>query len=114
MWDVKLGHKVSSIRKGSQFSEYKEELIALGFDFSRQRMNIGWVATKLALETYMSIHGNLQVPQKYEVPHNSLDWPEATWGIVLGVLANNIRQKACYSEHRDELIRLGFSFNRSK
>jgi hypothetical protein len=114
MWDLRLGGMVNQIRQRGQYSKYKEDLIALGFDFSRQHQRHGWVAIKLALETYMSIHGNLLIPQKFKVPHSSLDWPEATWGIALGNLANNVKHKSHYSEHRDELIQLGFSFNRSK
>ena len=110
MWDLKLGALVKTIRAGQQYSNYKEELIALGFVFSRQRNAIGWVATKLALETYMSIHGNLQVPQKFKVPHSSLDWPEMTWGIALGCSVNNLRYQIYHVEHRDELIQLGFNF----
>ena len=114
MWDLKLGRKVCDIRVGKQHAIYREELIALGFDFSKRRNVIEWVTTKLALETYKRIYGTLEIPQKFKVPHNSPYWSEATWGIALGVSANNIRSKKCYSEHRDELIRLGFSFNRSK
>jgi hypothetical protein len=112
MWNLKLGWIVRNIRGGIQYSKYKEELIALGFDFSRRRNNIGWVATKLALETYMSIHGNLQVPKKFRVPHSSLDWPEMTWGIPLGTSVRNIRINLIYVEHRDELIQLGFNFKK--
>ena len=114
MWDLKLGQIVQHIRRGIRYSRYKEDLSALGFDFSNQVRGMGWVATKLALETYMSIHGNLQVPAKFKAPHNSLDWPEATWGLHLGISVSNIRCKSYYSEHRDELIRLGFNFNKSK
>ena len=114
MWDLKLGLTVREIRRKRKYSKYEEELIALGFDFSRQERGHGWVVIKLAFETYMRIYGTLKVPQRFEVPHSSPYWPEATWGIALGVSANNIRSSSSYSENRDELIRLGFSFNRSK
>ena len=67
MRDLKLGRTVGKIRGGRQYSKYKEDRSALGFDFSRQYQGHGWVATKLAFETYMSIHCNLQVTYKFHL-----------------------------------------------
>jgi hypothetical protein len=112
MWDLKLGRTVGKIRGGGQYSKYKEDLIALEFDFSRQYQGHGWVATKLALETYMSINSNLQVPFIFKVPHSSRDWSKVTWGIPLGSSVRNIRRNLSYVEHRDELIQIGFDFSK--
>ena len=107
MWGLRLGGLVNQIRCKKAHQSHEKELTALGFAFSRR---IGWEIVKLALETYKTIHDDLLVPQKFEIPDNSNDWPAATWGIKLGTSVNNIRHQGSHSAHRDELIQLGFQF----
>ena len=114
MWGLRLGALVNSIRCGKVYQNHEKELTALGFVFSRQRQDIGWELTKLALETYKTIHDDLLVPYKFKIPDNSNDWPAATWGINLGSFVNNIRHSGTYFAHRDELIELGFQFRASR
>ena len=114
MWGLRLGGLVSLIRNKKQYQSHQKELTALGFVFSRQRQDIGWELTKLALETYKTIHDDLLVPYKFKIPDNSNDWPAATWGINLGTSVHNIRHSGTYFAHRDELIELGFQFRASR
>ena len=101
MWGLRLGGLVKTIRSGKQYQNHEKELTALGFVFSRQRHATSWELTKLALETYRTVHHNLLVPEKYKIPDNSNDWPAETWGMNLGASVQNIRQGGTYSAHRD-------------
>ena len=114
MWGLRLGNVVKMIRSGKRYQSHEKELTALGFVFLRQTHAIGWELTKLALETYKTIHHNFLVPRRFKIPDNSNDWPAETWGMKLGISVHNIRDRGCYSAHRDELVQLGFQYKMSR
>ena len=62
------------------------------------------------LSTYKEIYGDMLVKEKYVVPW-SKDWPVEMWGLRLGGLVNQIRNKKQYQSHEKELTALGFAFS---
>jgi hypothetical protein len=65
-----------------------------------------------ALERYQEIYGDMLVPQPFEVPNKSEDWPEATWGLRLGARVNAIRSQGTFikndPQRRNMLDSIGF------
>lgn len=93
MWDIRLGCSVIDIRRGNIYKDKKEELMAVGFDFSSQRRDNGWEKIKLAFETFKLLRGNLIVSWSFLVPSDSADWPESIWGIKLGRIFDSIKKR---------------------
>ena len=107
MWGLRLGNSVAHIRSHGYFSAHKDELIAIGFIYSKQKNTFGWDAIKLALETYKKLHGNLSIPQLFIVPSESADWPGVLSGLKLGCILKNIRIQGSYADHHKELAEMG-------
>jgi hypothetical protein len=65
-----------------------------------------------ALKRYLEIYGDLLVPQPFEVPSDTQDWPRATWGLRLGARVNAIRSQGTFvksdPERRQLLDDIGF------
>lgn len=107
MWGLKLGNTVSSIRSNGYFSAHKDDLIAIGFNYSKQSTRFGWDAVKTALETYKKLHGNLSIPRHFIVPSESTNWPGVMCGLKLGQILKDIRYKGTYADHHKELTVMG-------
>jgi hypothetical protein len=114
-WGMKLGSIVRMIRhEGIYLSddkpERKEWLDEIGFvwdDLERR-----WEVTQTALTVYKEAHGDLLVPQSFEVP-SSAPWAEETWGMKLGRTVSTIRSKGIYlsddkPERKEWLDEIGF------
>jgi hypothetical protein len=110
MWGVKLGSTVRDIRNNKRYSIHRDELIAIGFDYSKQEKGHGWNTVKIALETYKKLHGNLSIKGYYVVPSESTDWPDVLWGLKLGTILVHIRYDGYYTDHRQELIEMGVDY----
>jgi hypothetical protein len=82
----------------------------MGFVYSI-RPSSGWEKTKLALETYKRLCGDLLVPATFVVPMDDSNWPKEIWGMNLGVSVTNIRCKVCFRGHRKELVAMGFDYS---
>ena len=109
-WNMKLGLTVQNIRLGKAYKTKKSELIKMGFDFNLQKINYSYPTVKPVLERYKAINGDLIVPQKFVVPECD-DWPALMWGIRLGSVVQDIRNKSCYKDRKEELIEIGFDYN---
>jgi hypothetical protein len=107
MWGVGLGNSVAHIRSHGSFSAHKDELIAIGFIYSKQKNTFGWDAIKIALETYKILHGNLSIPRLFIVPSDSADWPGVLSGLKLGYVLKGIRTNGNYADHQKELAEMG-------
>ena len=107
MWGLRLGYSVANIRNCGSFSAHKDELIAIGFIYSKQKNTFGWDAIKIALETYKILHGNLSIHPKFIVPSESTDWPGVLPGLKLGYILQDIRIKGTYADHHKELTEMG-------
>lgn len=88
LWGMKLGLTASDIKNKGYFTEKKQELISLGFEYesNNTRMSKREIV-KVAALRYREIYGNFEVPRKFQVPFKSDDWPEETWGLKLGELS---------------------------
>jgi len=104
---MKLGNTVYGIRNKNTYKDYKEDLIALGFSFERQVGDFPQV--RMALLAYKELHGDLQVPSDY-VPAER--YPEEVRGMELGNAVNNVRNNRYYEDHKEELLAMGFDFNK--
>ena len=110
LWGMKLGVTVNNIRNNGTYSTHRAELEAMGLDFHRQSTGHGWENVKRALLAYKSLHGDLLVPQHFDIPKDA-DWPEDLWGMKLGLTVNKIRSNGAYSTYRAELEEMGFDFD---
>ena len=118
-WMLKLGEICKDIRSGKRYRKRRDELLEIGFPFSGgssggDRIIIEFEVSRLALKTYFNIYGDLEVPCAFCIPIHDHLWPENTWGLKLGNIAERIRHNGFYKEHRDVLIKMGFPFSISK
>jgi hypothetical protein len=66
---------------------------------------------KRILLRYKELHGNILVPRNFIVPWTD-NWPEEMWGVKLGYVVHNIRSGADTKVNREELIAVGFIFEK--
>lgn len=105
---MKLGSIVNSVRLGLSYTKFYEELVSIGFDY---RVNaVGYQLAKQALLLYREIYDDMLVLSDFEVPRDSDIWPADTWGIKLGSLVSDIRQRILFSDMHDDLVDIGFTF----
>ena len=118
-WGLWLGSVVHKIRSGRLYKDDREELKAAGFDFNPQANTpghkIGWDVVKAALEAYKKQVGDLNdMSQKYVVPTGDdgmSRWPEATWGLKIGMILYNISKRGThYKDKRQELQDMGVKY----
>jgi hypothetical protein len=107
VWKMKLGFIVNHIRWRNDHGDMKDELIALGFDYTSQKYSFDQI--KIALIKYQELNGNMIVPKMYVIPMNNL-FMEEFWGMKLGDIVSKIRNSNSYAEKKDELIALGFNY----
>ena len=81
---LRLGAIVDSIRDGKIHTQHREELLEIGFDYSKQ-LKFRFGPIKLALLTYKGLYGDMNVNPLLEVPGDNDVWPKETWGIKLGM-----------------------------
>jgi Helicase associated domain len=55
-------------------------------------------------QVYKSQYGNLKVPHKYIIPHDSI-WPEYSWGMKLGKLVTYYRQRKSKNKLEASFVR---------
>jgi hypothetical protein len=112
LWGMKLGSVVNNIRNNNACSDYKDELVQMGFDFERQRR--GWKKVEKALLKYRELQGDLLVPFKFAIPSDDDRWPADLWGMKLGSVVHTIRNNNAYADHEAELVQVGFDFERQR
>ena len=115
MWGVRLGRLVDRIRQLHSHKDKKDDLMSIGFLFANQKkVNFlnDWDLTRLALNRYKEINGNLHIIQRFVVP-STPEWPESTWGLKLGHCLKYVQKKNAYAEHRDLLREMGIVFKTS-
>lgn len=108
LWNIHLGKIVNHIRNRHLFSIYKDELLEIGFDFSRQSpLPYGWQSVKTSILTYKSIYKNVNIPWGFIIPKDDDRWPIGVRGILLGPVYGNIKRGQSYRQHTKELEELG-------
>lgn len=112
-----LGSFVTKLRSKVFLKEHPdaaEKLKEIGFlsDTKTTANDVRFMNVFYALKRYKETYGDLMVPQPFEVPGNSDDWPEETWGLRLGARVNAIRSQGTFvksdPERRRMLDDLGF------
>jgi hypothetical protein len=81
--------------------------------FVWDKMERQWEVAKGVLATYRQLHGDLEVPKRFEVPESE-EWPEEMWGTKLGITVSSIRTDDAVvrdsQERRQWLEEAGFRF----
>jgi len=117
-WGMKLGITVKAIRNRTSYVAHEQELLALGFDYGRQKAQTVFKFEQIfeALQHFHAINGHFKVPRKFIVPMGGEDgaYPESTWGMKLGERAFRIYNCEAYLERKNELDAVGFEFNPEK
>ncbi len=74
------------IRTSKSTQIYQDKLAAEGFHFcaSKDPKQYVFDQTIAALTAYKKIHRNFDIKYTFRVPENDANYPENTWGIVLG------------------------------
>jgi len=112
-----LGRCISKLRTKSflkQNPEAEEKLKTIGFQFDTKvaANDIRFQNVYKALTRYKEVYGDLLVPQPFEVPEESSEWPEETWGLRLGARVNAIRSQGTFvkanEDRRQMLDDIGF------
>jgi hypothetical protein len=93
---MRLGEIVYRIRNKGLYVEHREELEAIGFDYSTQRVVYGWERVKAALLTYKNVYGNLSVSRSFKITRPSasayITVPLATTnGTNVGAAVNSVQ-----------------------
>jgi len=105
-----FGYIVHDIRGKARHKEHEKELRAIGFDFSCQ---IGqYEEVKQALLAYKKLHRKLLVPFDFTIPEGDPHYPKEVWGMNLGNVVDRIRRSRNYEDHKEELLAMGFDFNK--
>ena len=65
----------------------------------------------IGIREYECIYGDMLVPQRFVIPSNTSEWPEAVWDMKLGRAVDRIRNAGQNKEYHDELREVGFDFN---
>jgi hypothetical protein len=102
-----LGRSISMLRSKSYLRENpgaEEKLEKIGFQLDTKvaANDVRFDNVYNALIRYKEVYGDLLVPQPFEVPNPSADWPEGTWGLRLGARVNAIRSQGTFVKNNDE------------
>ncbi|KAF1335888.1 hypothetical protein FI667_g609, partial [Globisporangium splendens] len=114
----RLGRAVSRVRSAdgfcaSQVKRSTQELEALGFSYNSNEPK--WNEKILpSLQTFYAVYDHCNVDQYFVVPSHA-PWPEQAWGLKLGFIVRNIRQRGDFFElvgrDMEQLEQLGFVWN---
>jgi hypothetical protein len=114
-----LGRSVQKLRSKSFLRENpgaEDKLASIGFQVSAKvaANDARFQNVYIALKRYREIYGDLLVPQPFEVPSDTKEWPKETWGLRLGARVNAIRSQGTFvkanPERRELLEELGFAW----
>lgn len=108
MRGMKLGNIVNNVRRGSSYADKRQDLLEIGFDFESQH-KYGYDLVKRGLLRYKEINGHINVPARFQIPDNHIEWPSELWNIKLGTVVHDIR-RGSYADKKEELLQLGFVY----
>ena len=116
-WGNNLWAIVLNIRYHGSYQENREELEAMGLDFSKQQKGgenaLGWDVVEQCLVQYKVLNPETtkekgwRVRKGFYVPSGDAAWPEAAWGRNLVKIVDNIRYAGHYKKHRAAAVALG-------
>lgn len=104
---LKLGNIVSHIRSLGNWSDKREDLEKMGFQFG-DILQTRWTDEILpAFKVYERIHGSLNVPIDFIVPATH-PWPVSSHGLHLGSIVDAIRTHGVKHNKKSKIEDLGF------
>jgi hypothetical protein len=104
---LKLGNIVSHIRSLSNWSDKRDDLEKMGFQFG-DILQLRWMDEILpAFKVYERIHGSLNVPIDFVVP-GTHPWPISSHGLHLGSIVDAIRTHGVKHNKKSKIEDLGF------
>lgn len=104
-WGLTLGEIVNHIRNHDNYEDYREELLAMGFEFDP--MKARFQRYFRALQRYQTVFGHLNIPLRYIIPKGSIEFDEECWDMRLGLVCWNMRNLGYFAEFADQLKPLG-------
>ena len=107
MWGLKLGKKVitTRARKSYQSAECTEKLNELGFTWEPVSQAVTlFLGT---LKNFKEVHGHLNVPKNYVVPHKSIIYPPEAWGMKIGFKVSNFIYRDNFHSYKEEFEKIG-------
>ncbi|ETW10092.1 hypothetical protein H310_00476 [Aphanomyces invadans] len=110
MWDLGLGGIVSRLRRDAHVvpADRFKQLKDMGFVWNMDEYS--WGVKIKALQTYKALHGDLRVPQVFNIPTHDSRWPKETRGFKLGRAIDRLREhhKHMPPERVAQLSNMGF------
>ena len=103
LYGMKLGNEVQLIRTEGKYvknhADRAQQLSGIGFSRGKSpRTNDSgrrFETIYSALRVYRDLYGDLLVPRSFVVPSQA-PWPEAAWGVNLGVRVTSIRSQSTF------------------
>ena len=108
LWGLKAGITARKVRADKYFSNHRDDLLSIGFDFSVKFK--GYQVVKATLLRYKEVFGDLSAPPSFVVPHSDESWPKGASGMKLGSIVNNIRLGVSYCRYYEDLLSIGFDY----
>jgi hypothetical protein len=105
IWGHALGETVNGIRNHDLYKEYREELVAMGFEYDP--MTLRFQRYYKALLRYKELYGHFDIPYSYTIPQESREFEEEFWGMKLGLIYWNIRKLGYFAEYAHRWKELG-------
>ena len=111
LWKMRLGEYVSRVRHGRRYSENREELESIGFDYDANKTRVySDEEVTVALVRYKELYGINPITTDFQIPENCDKWPEITRGMRLAFIVSEIRY-GNRTELRGIIENLGFRYH---
>jgi hypothetical protein len=110
MRGMNLGKISSDIRKGIIHADKREELLLIGVPMAPKLPIYNYELLRIAFVRYSRLYGDLDLSINFVVPVRNKDWPEETWGMMLGAAARGIRKGNFHIDQKEDLISIGFQY----
>jgi len=108
IWGMNLGIVVHKMRNLGYYSEYKDELEAIGFDYDLHIPVFEDIHQSLLV--YKELFGDVEIiPKSFMIAKDDIRFPEALRGKDLGNIVEEIRLVNVFADKREELKALGMT-----
>lgn len=103
-----FGRLVSHIRRRQYYEQHKDSLDAIGFKFC-SKAELKFDLIYQTLQSYKKKYGHLKITNTYIVPKDSLDFPQAAWGMKLGYITRRMEFAKGYQPFLYRIFDLGMT-----
>lgn len=111
-WSLRLGDYVEKLRADMDELSAEENTLLESIGFLRKPISEKEKLVLLAFKAYKAKFGDLNLQARFRIPSDSSDFPRATWGLKLGIIADGIRHRGTYKNLHAELRSMGFVFEK--